>query len=128
MELEIPDPKKISSKPTISIQEKRSIKQEILDNAKSNMVAQGLSPKLETCCFVSISSIVPERLADPFWEAISQNAPFSWGDNNRSLICAYDLLRHIDQIEDSIDLDPEELAIITKELASLEDTYIDLEN
>jgi len=113
---------------TLDIKEKKSRKREILDQAKSNLVAQGLSPKLQTCCFIPATNLVPKEIAPQFWEAFSQNPPFSWGDNNRTLISASDFLDYVYQIEDNFELTEDELKPVINELENLEDTYIDLEN
>ena len=39
----------------------------------------------ETCEFIALTEIVPEAWRNWFYEMISENAPFSWGDNNRTL-------------------------------------------
>lgn len=45
---------------------------------------------LETTAFVPGTCLVDDRLPDylagEVWEAISSDAPFSWGDNNRTLV------------------------------------------
>lgn len=88
--------------------------------------------KTITCEFVEVTSLVPENWTSWFWTTISESAPFSWGDNNRSLVCACDFLRHC---KDVIDVDDEEIEVSQSELdefferlESLGATYIDLEN
>lgn len=106
----------------------RSTKTEILEQAKSNMIAQGVTPKINTCCFINASSLIPEGVERDFWRTLSENSPFSWGDNNKSLVCAIDLLHHIKEIEDNFSMPKDTLNKIIQELESLEETYIDLEN
>lgn len=45
-----------------------------------------LQSLIETCEFVPATSLVPRRWDSWFWAAFSENAPFTWGDNNRSLV------------------------------------------
>lgn len=40
------------------------------------------------CRFVPVSLLLEEGSRDWFYSAISENAPFSWGDNDRTLIRA----------------------------------------
>lgn len=40
----------------------------------------------EACKFVPLTSIVPETWRGWFYVAISENAPFSWGDSIKPLI------------------------------------------
>ena len=49
---------------------------------------------LQTCGFIPISGLVPKAWASWFYCAISENAPFSWGDNNRSLLTDSALAQH----------------------------------
>ena len=42
--------------------------------------------KIQTCQFIPVSSLVPNHWGEWFYAAISDQAPFSWGDNNKSLI------------------------------------------
>lgn len=35
-----------------------------------------------------VSKIVPQEAHEWFFEALSENAPFTWGDNDRSMISA----------------------------------------
>jgi hypothetical protein len=110
------------------LNDKKSLKKEILERATSNLIAQGISPKVQACCFVNASDIIPEEITREFWSVLSENAPFSWGDNNKSLVCAIDLAHHLREIEDNFGFPTETLNAILQELDSLEETYVDLES
>ena len=80
--------------------------------------------KVQTCDFVSATDIVPRGWDKWFWESISENAPFSWGDNNRSLVTANDFARHCEQcLDDSV-----KVKRFLKKVRDLGDMYIDLES
>ena len=87
---------------------------------------------LETCEFIEATSIVPREWDMWFWALISDNAPFSWGDNNRSMVTASDFRRHCaDRLLDAADDEDVSQGAIDsflKRLEDLEETYIDLEN
>ena len=91
-------------------------------------------PKIETCKFVTVTSIVPLTWREWFFEAISANAPFSWGDNNRSLVDPTDFSRHVDDVlalsEDewgTTHKERQEFFGTLKKLAAKK-IYVDLEN
>jgi hypothetical protein len=83
---------------------------------------------------IELSSLMPSGWGGWFSEMLS-NAPFSWGDNNRSLITASRLYRYcFDNLEDAY---PEEATEEVKEadihnflhaIKAMGETYIDLEN
>ena len=81
-------------------------------------------PKLETCKFVR-ASVVFEGLAEA-WAALSQkdNLPFSWGDNNRSLVDADTIVTELEQVDNPGVQVKKALARLRK----LGQTYVDLEN
>jgi hypothetical protein len=99
--------------------------------------------KKKTCEYVEASTLVPEAW-NSFWGVISENAPFSWGDNNRSLVTASDFKRHVVARMDVCEPDagePDETDSALEEpilfseymtflytLDELGETYIDLEN
>lgn len=87
---------------------------------------------IKTCEFVEVSTVVPESWASWFWETISDNAPFSWGDNNRSLVCACDFRRHCEarllDAADDEEVPQRDIDIFLDKLRGLGTTYIDLEN
>jgi hypothetical protein len=89
-------------------------------------------PAIRECEFVEASDIIPRHWQEWFWCMFSDNAPFSWGDNNRALVTASSFLEHCERSiadvgEDGV-IPQEELDQFFKLLESLEDTYIDLEN
>jgi hypothetical protein len=88
---------------------------------------------LKKVSFIELSDIVPENWRTWFYCLLSENAPFSWGDNNRTLVTAERLHDHcVDRLEDvpqEID-DVNEMDVnnfLTK-LEAFGTTYIDLEN
>ena len=103
-------------------------KSEILGRAKSELIAQGISPKISLCYYIEASELIPKDIASDFWGVIYQDAPFSWGDNNRTLICCCDLARHCETCEDSFSFSKKKYNELVKYLYSLGDTYVDLEN
>lgn len=88
------------------------------------------APEVQSCGFVESSSLVPQSWASWFWGLISDSAPFSWGENNRSLVCACDFARHCrDRLLDAPDgVEQSEIDAFLASLDSLGSTYIDLEN
>ena len=88
---------------------------------------------VETIKFIPITKLVPEKWQGWFYDMLSQNAPFSWGDNNRSIITATRLANHA---EDCLDIEQHDADTITQaevdewveEVRKLGDMYIDLEN
>jgi hypothetical protein len=90
------------------------------------------TPQLETCSFIPASRLVPTDWIRWFWEAISENAPFSWGDNNRSMVTASCFALHCEdaateRAEDE-GVPSEDWIAFMEMLYGLGETYIDLEN
>ena len=97
---------------------------------------------IETVKFVEVSTIVPECWKDWFFNDISENAPFSWGDNNRTLVSSERFMDHaeyvLNMVESGADDDQNYILNDIKEyrpafldtLSHLEaeQIYIDLEN
>jgi hypothetical protein len=85
-----------------------------------------------TCEFVEATELIPSEWDGWFWGKISDNAPFSWGDNNRSMVCACDFRRHCeDQLLDFDDDEgapQEEIDQFLEMLGELGELYVDLEN
>jgi len=82
-------------------------------------------PKIHTCKFVLLSTLIPANwAAQGFYEKISDNAPFSWGDNNRSMV---DAQAFADHCQDRLD-DSAKVREWLKKIRNLGQTYIDLEN
>jgi hypothetical protein len=81
-------------------------------------------PVRHACEYVCGTDIVPRRWDKWFWAQVSDNAPFSWGDNNHSLVTASDFARHCEErLDDSI-----KVKRWLKTVRALGETYIDLEN
>lgn len=86
--------------------------------------------QIETCKFIPVSSLVPENW-DWFFALISENAPFSWGDNNRTMIDVDTFLNHCD---DAFDFDSHYVNVgaykawVKKIERIPKDVYIDMEN
>ena len=80
--------------------------------------------------FVEVSDLVPENWRDWFYETISENAPFSWGDNNRTLITAERFLDHAERVldDDNPPITENEKEAFINQLKELGQTYVDLEN
>ena len=84
-------------------------------------------PAINTCSFVNFSDVHNNELSVTLWDKIIADAPFTWGDNNRSMITASYLL---DYINDCIG-DNKRRKGVARILSILEDlgeTYVDLEN
>lgn len=83
---------------------------------------------LQAAAFVSISEVLSRHLSTvdraEFWCLISDNAPFSWGDNNRTLVTASSLANHC---QDRLDDRPSYLNLL-QSLRELGETYVDLES
>lgn len=76
--------------------------------------------------FYPITNIVGHSDGDNegFYESLSANAPFSWGDNNHTLVTAQRIMNHM--VEWGM---AEEYPEVYNTLKSLpEGSYIDLEN
>jgi hypothetical protein len=80
--------------------------------------------KVQTCEFVSATDLVSRSWDCGFWETISDNAPFSWGDNNRSMVTASDFANHCEQ---KLDDSPKHKNWL-KKIRNLGEMYIDLES
>jgi len=49
---------------------------------------------MKTAKYVDASELIPSDWTNWFWEEFSENAPFSWGENNLSLIAPEDFLKY----------------------------------
>ena len=78
----------------------------------------------QTVEFVEMTSIVPEHWTFWFYAVISEDAPFSWGDNNRSMVTADDFARHCEERLD----DSPQVKKWLKKIYTLGQMYIDLES
>jgi hypothetical protein len=77
-----------------------------------------------TCTYVRVSDLAPKAWRGWFWEQISDNAPFSWGDNDRTLVTASRFAAHCEQRL----LYSMGVRRFMKRLHALGETYIDLES
>jgi hypothetical protein len=96
-------------------------------------------PETQIAKFVPISDIIPKDWHGWFYDVISQDAPFSWGDNNRTLIDAISFGHHAEDVldieesfgnnieEDGSIKGREEFFDILNALAK-KNIYVDLEN
>ena len=55
----------------------------------------------ESCDFVPATALIPRSWDSWFWGAISENAPFTWGDNNLSLVDFPSFMNHVTAVFDS---------------------------
>jgi hypothetical protein len=87
---------------------------------------------VENCAFVPVSKIVPRETNEWFFEALSENAPFSWGDNDRTMISAPRfLIRALEVVEGSEESGREEFGeqlVRSMEALEKENILIDLES
>jgi hypothetical protein len=84
--------------------------------------------KVQTCQFVSVTALLPKswrkQRRSEFWSLISQDAPFSWGDNNRSMVTASFFASHCEErMDDSL-----ASKRFLDKVRSLGEMYIDLES
>lgn len=91
------------------------------------------TPKIDKfCVFTEVSSLVPEEWTEWFWSCVSEDAPFSWGSNNRSMVTASDFACHCKDVLLNASADQrvpqEEIDTFLEKLRELGDSYIDLEN
>jgi len=99
-------------------------------------------PALETVSFISLTALVPKKWNKWFYNAISSDAPFSWGDNDRTLVTASRLADHAEEVFDTCQnisspvilfltpirvIETDSKAFVNM-LRDLGETYIDLEN
>jgi hypothetical protein len=89
--------------------------------------------KIQHCEFIPVTDVVPEGWRDWFYPLISESAPFSWGDANRTLVDADFFRRHVEScfsgLEEEEDAPPhEELEKFLGKLRGFGQLYIDLEN
>jgi hypothetical protein len=87
---------------------------------------------IKKVAFIELTDIVPNDWASWFYQLVSEGAPFSFGDNNRTLVTASRFLDHwaanMDiPIEDG-DITEDEANNFSTMLESFGETYIDLEN
>ena len=80
---------------------------------------------IQTIKCIPVSYLIPTSMLPlGVWEKISQDAPFSWGDNNRSMITASDFAKHCEERLD----DSPKVKKFLKRVRSFGEMYIDLES
>ena len=84
---------------------------------------------INACCFVELSVILRNHFTtsgevSTFWELVADDAPFSWGNNDHSLVTASSLADHCQGRLD----DAPGAAAFVETLLDLDDLYIDLES
>lgn len=111
-----------------------SKRQEVADSCYHNFdMVQSPRPGVEVCEFVPVSEVVPEEWREWFWAELSEDAPFSWGDNNRSLVTASDFKQHCRKTFGAIDVSDHGVSqeVVDHFLEVLDDLgtmYLDLES
>ena len=84
-----------------------------------------MKPKVYTCKYVCSSDIAPSwALKEDFWVEVSEGAPFTWGDNSRSMVTATAFASWCQEVLD----DTPKIRKWLQEIYELGDMYIDLEN
>lgn len=84
-----------------------------------------MKPKIYTCEYVCASDIAPKwAIVEDFWAKISEGAPFSWGDNELSLVTASCFADWCEEVLD----DSRKVKNWLKQIRELGEMYIDLEN
>ena len=92
-----------------------------------------MKPQIYSCKYVCVTEIVPKEWTDWFYDMINQDAPFSWGDNNRTMVDALSFAHHVQDridLQDEVKISKKTLKSFYKTLDDLEKQliYIDLEN
>lgn len=88
-----------------------------------------ITPETKTVSYVALSSLIPQGWED-LLGCLAEDAPFSWGDNEITLVSSKRFLEHfrevlkIHEITDAPELQ-EVIKIIEEDLG---DTYVDLES
>jgi hypothetical protein len=88
---------------------------------------------IQSCKYVCLTDITPKEWDGWFYLAISEDAPFSWGDNNRTMVDAMSFSHHVQRVMDFHDeeeVNEKQLIEFYETLGELErkQVYIDLEN
>jgi hypothetical protein len=90
---------------------------------------------VQACEYIPLTELIPKGWESWMWEVISDNAPFSWGDNNRTLVRAGRIADHVEStLENNSDFCAADGMLLPKyrtwlrDVRALGETYIDLEN
>jgi len=113
--------------------------EEILQRGQTACLSLGLDSRLRVCHYIPLSQILKKNITSEYskdpdldkmqaFEILSLDAPFSWGDNNRTLVTASRLLTHWINSRDIIAPSNDCFEKLVEDLESLGETYIDLEN
>ena len=65
--------------------------------------------QIDTLKSVGVTQIIPDNWKDFIWTGLSDDAPFSWGDNNHSLVDAFSFGDHLESVLDFYEEDYEEI-------------------
>jgi hypothetical protein len=94
-----------------------------------------MATQVHQASYIEASDLVPKEWVNWFWGLISESAPFSWGDNNRTFVTASRFLNHVSNALETVkdfpeegDPTEEEIDNFLKVIDELGETYIDLEN
>jgi hypothetical protein len=87
-------------------------------------LTEGDMMKVQTCEFISATDVVPRSWDSDFWSTIGNNAPFSWGNNNRSMVTASSFASHCEERLD----DSPKVKRFLKKVRAFGEMYIDLES
>jgi len=66
-------------------------------------------PTVKTFPYVDLGEITPVNWLPHFYARISEDAPFSWGDNNLTLVTAERFKNHVEDVLDKNHATDEEL-------------------
>ena len=84
--------------------------------------------EIQTCQFVNCSDLF-DGLSELLDKMCETDLPFTWGDNNRSMVTASTIIRVLnDIVEDPDDVQLIELKARIDLLPEKHDTYVDMEN
>jgi hypothetical protein len=108
--------------------------EQVWQRAHSTCLSLGMDPRIEFCTFIPLSELL-KRNSDGLDNEIIQellclDSPFSWGDNNRTLITASRLLSHWQNMSETFTSQTSKKAYqdLLNDLEGLGEKYIDLEN
>ena len=82
-------------------------------------------PPIYVLRFVYASAIVPSTWTEWFWGEVAEDAPFSWGDNNHSLV---DIRSFANHCEERLDDSPKVKRWLREIRKMSDNIYIDMEN
>lgn len=77
---------------------KESLGYEPWEEEENSAEASTKDLQIESFSCVGVTQIIPEEWETWIWTALSDGAPFSWGDNNHSLVDAAGFGEHLDKV------------------------------